>query len=580
MKLGVYLDDRIGARRRLREVLEHPIAGGPSWARSVGFTLLFLLLVLTVTGIALASAYAPTIESAWASVHYTTYLMPHGWLLRGLHRFASDAMLVLACAHVAMLAMGGGHRAPREIGYLAALFMIPTIAAAAITGGVLPWDQQGYWARRVELAIAAMAPGGTDFARLVQGGDTLGQLALGRMFAVHAIVLPLVVAGLLRLRRRSEWTFAEKIAARHNSGFESYMPRQFARDIALAASTAILIGWVTNKLHGAPLDAPADPTSDYPARPEWYLLWMFEVRRHAHGSLEVWVTLAVPAALFLVFFALPWMDKRKHGVSVLGAIASLAAMGTLGGLTYTAMDRDAHDAKYRLARTEARARAKIAIDLAMKGVPPSGPLVMLRNDPELRGAGLFKERCASCHVLGKFGDKKKADAPTLDGWSQTAWIISMLHDPDADDRFGRTPFKEQMPSMDVAPREKPEDFKPMSKEDMTAVARFLASQADDGLEGEDTGEKILKDRCTGCHLLHGEGDDGGTGNAPELGGYGSVAWIRAQIDDPSSKATYRENALDPKMKHHMPKFAGDLAPSDIDLLARWTHAKVRGLSLE
>ena len=28
----------------------------------------------------------------------------------------------------------------------------------------------------------------------------------------------------------------------------------------------------------------------------------------------------------------------------------------------------------------------------------------------------------------------------------------MLHDPDADDRFGRTPFREQMPSMDVAPK--------------------------------------------------------------------------------------------------------------------------------
>lgn len=580
MKLGAYLEDRIGFRRRMRELVEHPIAGGPSWARSVGFTLLFLLLVLTVTGIALASAYAPTIESAWASVHYTTFVLPHGWLLRGLHRFAADAMLVLASAHVAMLAMGGGHRAPREIGYLAALFVIVAIAAACITGGVLPWDQQGYWARRVELAIAAMAPGGTDFARLVQGGDTLGQLALGRMFALHALVLPLVIAGLLRVRRRSEWTFAEKIAARHNAGFESYMPRQLARDIALAASTAILIGWVVNKVHGAPLDAPADPTSDYPARPEWYLLWLFEVRRHAHGSAEVWVTLAAPAAIFFAFFMLPWIDKRKHGVSVLGAIATLAAMGAIGVLTYDAMDRDAHDAKYQLARSDARAHAKVAIDLAMKGVPPSGPLVMLRNDPELRGGALFSERCASCHVLGKFGDKKKADAPTLDGWSQTAWIMSMLHDPDADDRFGRTPFKEQMPSMDVAPPDKP-DFKPMSKEDMTTVATFLASQADETSEPKDDGgEKILKDRCTGCHLFRGEGDDGGTGNAPELAGYGSVAWIRAQIDDPSSKSTYRENALDPKMKHHMPKFGGDLAPADIDLLARWTYAKVRGLSLD
>ena len=356
------------------------------------------------------------------------------------------------------------------------------------------------------------------------------------------------------------------------------MPRQLARDLALAASTALLVGWMTNKIHGAPLDAPADPSSDYPARPEWYLLWLFEVRRHAHGSMEIWVTLAVPAFLFSMFAALPWLDKRKHGMSILGSIAVLVAIGSIGALTYAAMDRDLRDEKYRAAHADARARAKVAIDLAMRGVPPAGPLAMLRDDPELHGAALFSERCASCHVLGKFGDKKKANAPVLDGWSREPWILAMLHDPDGADRFGRTPFKEQMPSMDVAPPDKP-DFTPMSKEDMATVAKFLAAQSDDAKTDED-GEKIVKDKCTSCHLLGGEGDDGGTGNAPELSGYGSVAWIRAQIEDPSSKATYRENALDPKLKHHMPKFGGDLSPADIDLLARWTWAKVRGASLD
>ena len=112
----------------------------------------------------------------------------------------------------------------------------------------------------------------------------------------------------------------------------------------------------------------------------------------------------------------------------------------------------------------------------------------------------------------------------------------------------------------------------MSQEDMNAVATFLSDDATN-----DAGRTIVKEKCTSCHLFEGEGDDSGTGNAPELAGYGSIAWIRAQIDDPSSKSTYRESALDPKMKHHMPKFGGDLSAADVDLLARWTYAKVRGL---
>ncbi len=239
------------------------------------------------------------------------------------------------------------------------------------------------------------------------------------------------------------------------------------------------------------------------------------------------------------------------------------------------MDRDAHDFKYVKARNAADKRASIAKGLAKRGVPPAGPLVMLRDDPDLRGEALFVEHCASCHVLGELGDKKKASAPLLDGWGQQRWILAMLHDPDGDERFGLTPYKEQMPSMDVPPKDKPEDFKPMSKEDMLVVAMFLSAGGESDLPAMQGGAKIVKDRCTACHLYKGEGDDNGQGIAPELAGYGSFDWIRAQISDPSSKATYRENALDPKMKHHMPKFAGEIPPADIDLLAHWLHARVR-----
>jgi ubiquinol-cytochrome c reductase cytochrome b subunit len=568
-RLGDYLEDRIGFRRRMQAMLDHPIAGGPSWSRSVGFTLVFLLLALTATGLALMTAYAPTVEAAWSSVHFTTYIMPHGWLLRGLHHFSAEAMLVLACAHVAMLATGGGHRRPCELGYLASVFAAGAIAAECITGGVLPWEQQGYWARRVELGIAQMGPGGSSIVSLVQGGPELGQLGLTRMYTAHVIILPLVIAALFRLRRRSEWTFGEKIAARHNAGFESYVPRQLARDLALAASFALLVGYMTNKLHGASLDAPADPSSDYPARPEWYLMWLFEVRRHMHGSLEFWGTMGVPLVIGLAFASLPWIDKRRHGVSVVGALVVVLAAGAIGGLSYVSIERDAHDAKFQKARAQAHKRANVAVTLAMKGVPPAGPLVMLRDDPELHAHALFSEKCASCHILGDMGDKKKSDAPVLDGWSTEPWIMAMLHDPDGDERFGRTPYKGDMPSMDVPPKEKAEDFKPMSKDEMTSVAKFLANG-----EGE-AGEKIIKDRCTTCHLYKGEGDDNGDETAPELAGYGSVAWARAQIIDPSTPATYRKNALG---KHHMPKFDGELPPGDIDLLARFTRAKARGLA--
>jgi len=270
----------------------------------------------------------------------------------------------------------------------------------------------------------------------------------------------------------------------------------------------------------------------------------------------------------LVFVALPWLDKKAHGASVVGILAVVLAAGAIGGLTYVSTERDRHDAKFQKARSEANKRATTAITLAKKGVPPAGPLVMLRDDPELHARALFTDKCASCHVLGDMGDKKKADAPVLDGWSTEAWIMSMLHDPDGDERFGRTPYKGEMPSMDVPPKDDKGDFKPMSKEEMTSVAKFLATGEGEG------GEKIIKDRCTTCHLYKGEGDDNGEETAPELAGYGTLPWVRSQIADPSTPATYRKNALG---KHKMPKLDGEISPAEIDLLARFTLAKAKGL---
>jgi ubiquinol-cytochrome c reductase cytochrome b subunit len=219
----------------------------------------------------------------------------------------------------------------------------------------------------------------------------------------------------------------------------------------------------------------------------------------------------------------------------------------------------------------------------MGGVPPEGPLAMLRNDPETRGPELFDKHCAGCHTLKGHGSEKDRNAPVLDGWSTEAWILEMLHDPDGDTRFGRTPYKGEMPSMDVPPKDDDGTFKPMPREEMTAVAKFLWSEgldaADAKPDGLDLGKKIVTTRCTACHTYGGEGDEGGTGLAPELKGYGSLAWVKAQIANPSSKATYRDGALDPARKGHMPAFEAEMSATDVDLLARWVRWQARGAPL-
>jgi len=597
-RLDDWLDERIGHREILKHALDEPVIGGARWAYVFGSALTAVFLIQVVTGLLLMTVYAPSATTAWASVHYITYRLAAGWIIRGLHHFGSQAMVVLLGAHLFQVAVFGAYKKPREMNWFLGLALMALTLGFSLTGYLLPWDQKGYWATRVATNIAGTSPViGGWLQQLMQGGPEYGNLTLTRFYAMHVGLLPLTLFALLAahvaLFRKHGVTPSHRADL---TKVDRFFPRQLGMDLAAAMAVLAVTFLLALREHGAPLDAPADPASDYPARPEWYFLPLFQMLKYFHGPMEMVGTMGVPAIAGGYLVLLPLLDKAKT-TALRGRAKYLAPLfaGFAGivVLLALAMSDDAHDASFQKGRKVADSRAATANALAMRGVPAEGPLSMLARDPELRGHLLFEKNCAVCHVLGDLGDRKKSGAPVLDGWGTEAWVASMMDDPDADDRFAHTPFKGSMPSMLHPPADrKPDDapFKPMVDADVKAIAVFLASQNDD--EGTPAhpapvrdpaqlkqGESIVTSRCTTCHLWKGDGDDSGQGDAPELSQWGTAAWARAQIANPATKTTYRDEALDPKLKRHMPRFDGDLAADDIDLLARWVHAHAHGRTL-
>ena len=338
--------------------------------------------------------------------------------------------------------------------------------------------------------------------------------------------------------------------------------------------------------HGARLEAPADPASDYPARPDWYLLFLFQLLGYFEGRLEFIGSMVMPGLALLYLAALPLID-RTPGSALRSRLVPLApAAGlclALATLTVLSMRSDATDDKFRQARALASARASRAIKLARAGVPPDGPLAMLRRDPETRGPVLFEAHCAGCHHLGELGPAAgKATAPELSGWGTAEWVLSMLDDRDAPRRFGNTPYKGEMPAFVRAPSDPraSKTSRPMPEADRKQIAAFLAGEAAQlgDAQHHAQGARLIARRCTGCHLLRGYADDDES-TAPELSGWGSLAWTRALIANPGSPATYRAPAMSPDRKGHMPRFDDKLEPADIALLAEWVRSKARATAL-
>ncbi|KYF80950.1 cytochrome b6 [Sorangium cellulosum] len=584
MSLGDWLNERIGHREPIRRLLDEPIPGGARIGYVWGGALALLLLVEVVTGALLMSAYAPSATTAWASVAHINFTLRAGWLIRGLHYFGAQALIILIAIHVGQIVIHGAYRAPREVNWFLKLGLLGVILGFAFSGNPLPWDQDGYWGARVETGIMGAVPVVGPFTQeLVVGGASLGHLTVTRLYSLHVFVLPAVMALLLA----ASFALFRKhgFGAPHGADLrkaDRFYPKQLGMILLAAALVLVVIFDLAAIEHGAPLEAPADPVSDYTARPAWYFRPLFELRKFFPGKLELIATVGVPGVIGLYLALLPFIDRKPGPLRArLPALAPLLLIGLgAAGLLGKSFASDAKDEGYQRSQAQNAERTARAMALFKQGVPPEGALAMLRNDPETRGEDLYKKECASCHRLNDLGPpKEKQTAPDLTGFGTKAWALAVLRDPDADHLFGKTAFKEMMPSVSKPPAdpEAAKMFTPMNEADQETIAAFLEAQARGEPAAGTQGEKLVRQRCTSCHRLDGKTDDDESA-APELRGWASVAWIEAQITNPGSGKAYPPAAMSKDLEGHMPAFEDKISANDRKLLAAWVYRRGRGES--
>src|SRR4051812_19426631 len=112
-----WLDDRTGIRDVMHEALYERVPGGARWRYVWGSTLVFTFAIQMITGFFLWMAYSPSTQTAWESVYYIQHVMQFGWLVRGLHHFTAQAMIVLMALHLMQVIIDGAYKAPREMNY-------------------------------------------------------------------------------------------------------------------------------------------------------------------------------------------------------------------------------------------------------------------------------------------------------------------------------------------------------------------------------------------------------------------------------------------------------------------------------
>jgi len=534
--LVAWLEDRTGMASLMHAALYEHVPGGARWRYVWGSTLVFAFFVQLVTGTFLWMCYSPSGDSAWESVYYIQYHLQGGWLLRGLHHYMAQAMVVLLALHLMQVVIDGAYRAPREVNFWLGLILMQIVLGLSLTGYLLPWDEKGYWATRVATNLMGVVPlVGEQLQQLVVGGSEYGSYTLTRFFALHAGVLPALLVGFLvvhvALFRRHGLTVKQPLRGPD----ATFWPDQILKDSVACLAILIVVlllivrpmlsgqhgvSEVVSAAHpgdylGADLGAPADPASQYSAaRPEWYFLFLFQFLKLFSGygeRGELMGAIVIPGAVMLLLFLMPLVGRWKLGhrfniglifCLLLGVVLltgqafwddNLARESFAGwvhkpeaaeGAELTDKEKVAvarYDASesFLKAVEESEVTAARARELAGQGIPPQGAISLVRGDAKIQGPKLFAAHCASCHSYEdpRAGEihSGKASAPNLFGFASRTWIAGLLDPKEIVSAryFGETKHKEG----DMVGFVTGEDFAKVSAADKEKIVMALSAQA-------------------------------------------------------------------------------------------------------
>ena len=602
-RLLEWLDDRTGYRNLLNETLYEPIPGGARWRYVWGSTLVFTFVIQMITGICLWAAYSPSVQTAWESVFYIQHEMYLGSVVRGMHHYAAQVMIVLLALHLMQVIIDGAYRAPREINFWLGLILMQIILGLSLTGYLLPWDQKGYYATQVTTKIVGSAPVvGQELQNLVQGGSEYGHHTLTRFFAMHAGLLPALLIFFLVVHIYVFRRHGITVKNPKRGPSSDFWPDQVLRDsVACLGVLAVVMGLAIFK--GAALSGPADPSEAYSAaRPEWDFMFLFRFLRFemVEHFGQAFGAIYVPGAVMLLIALMPIIALVRGGHRF-NVIFAWSLMGVIVGLTVLSLIEDVRDVEHQAALAEADRDALRAVELASgpNRIPIEGAGKLLREDPFTQGPRIFAKHCAACHRydghngrgrmvmtadddtgierptlptaadLGNFGDRQWWRRILTDYRNLMQPLENAGYDVESSIEYGMISWFEE--SVEVLTAE-------ANQADVDAMVEYLVAQSGrPGLELNaelmERGEEILStgsltegeiSTCDDCHSEIGGEFELGTDNVgiPELNGYASYAWLKAFIDNPGTEQFYGENNC-------MPAFADKLSSSDMDLLVRW-----------
>ncbi len=324
-----WIDDRFPFTETLKyHATEYYASKNFNWWYIFGVLAFVMLAIQLITGVFLTMNYKPAAVDAFASVEYIMRDVEWGWLIRYMHSTGASFFFIVVYLHMFRAMLYGSYKKPRELIWVIGMLIFFVLMGAGFSGYLLPWGQMSYWGAQVIISLFGAIPGiGESLVEIIRGDYSISDITLNRFFALHVIVLPLSLIGLVFVHIVA----LHQVGSNNPDGVEikdhkgpdgvpldgvAFHPYHTSKDLVgiivflMIFSSVVFFapdlgGYFLEHANFEPANLTATPEH---IAPVWYFTPFYAILRAVPDKL--WGAVLMAAAVLLFVF-LPWLDRAR-----------------------------------------------------------------------------------------------------------------------------------------------------------------------------------------------------------------------------------------------------------------------------
>lgn len=330
--LGDWVRTRINNIDILDEHYRLEAQTNPFYALGPIFYLVWFIVI--VSGLVLMVWYVPTKPAAFDSIFHIQTQIPFGGLIRGLHKYGADAMIIAATLRMYRMFIMGDYKPGKEFNIALGLIALLLSMYSGLTGYLLIWNQRAFWATKVfatfptymdqfpimgdfyQPLVKSVHMGWNTAEVLLGGGAAITQETITRFFSLHLAfsLIPLMLVELYF----------------YKNDYERVPLNWTKRTVIIMMLVVVAI--ILPAAQGRRSDPAVTPL---PILSDWYFLGLYQMYKYLEPVVATEITMVIPLSVILIPFLDTWITGPEKDIHKRPFVFMLAVMGLLNWIAFS-----------------------------------------------------------------------------------------------------------------------------------------------------------------------------------------------------------------------------------------------------